>query len=485
MTSITMPPLGESVAEGTVGKWLKAPGERIERDEPLVEVITDKVTAEIPSPVSGVLERIMVEEGQTVPVGREIAVIADASAAAAAGPATQPPEMAGGEAQGPATPTLGGEGPTGVGAAAASSGPTMDSLSGPPRPPAPHPAAVGATAVGAPSQADDDAGEDGERRRASPLVRRLAREHNVDLNQLHGSGAGGRVTKDDILAYIESRGVAPAAPVPAAAPIPVAAPLPAPAPAPSPPPLAPTPPSPAPLPVAAGADEEYVPLSPMRRSIAEHMVRSRQVSPDAWGLVEVDVTNLTRAREGLLDQWQRRAGFELTFLPFFVKAVVESLREHPVLNAAWGEDKLILKKRINIGIAVAVQDGLIVPVIPDADQKSVAGLAHAIRDLASRARANRLTPADIQGGTFTVNNTGALGSIMSQSIINQPQAGIINMEAIVKRPVVLDNDAIAIRSMMNVCLTFDHRILDGAAALRFLQSVKRRMEAYGPGVAIY
>jgi 2-oxoisovalerate dehydrogenase E2 component (dihydrolipoyl transacylase) len=223
----------------------------------------------------------------------------------------------------------------------------------------------------------------------------------------------------------------------------------------------------------------------MRRSIAEHMVRSRQTSPDAWGLVEVDVSGLVKAREALLADWQRREGFELTYLPFFVKAVVESLREHPLLNSSWGEDKIVVKKRINVGIAVAVQDGLIVPVIADADQRSVAGLAHAVRDLATRARANKLSPNDVQGGTFTVNNTGALGSIMSQPIINQPQAAIITMEAIVKRPVVLEHDAIAIRSMMNVCLSFDHRILDGGAALRFLQSVKRRLEAYGPGVEIY
>jgi 2-oxoisovalerate dehydrogenase E2 component (dihydrolipoyl transacylase) len=223
----------------------------------------------------------------------------------------------------------------------------------------------------------------------------------------------------------------------------------------------------------------------MRRAIAEHMVRSKQTSPDAWGMVEVDATSLARLRESLLGDWQRREGFELTFLPFFIKAVVESLHEHPSLNASWGEDKIILKRRINVGIAVAVPDGLVVPVIRDADQKSVAGLAHAVRDLAVRARSNKLALTDIQGGTFTVNNTGALGSIMSKPIINQPQAAIITMEAIVKRPVVIENDAIAIRQMMNVCLSFDHRILDGAGALRFLQSVKRRVEAYGPGTAVY
>jgi 2-oxoisovalerate dehydrogenase E2 component (dihydrolipoyl transacylase) len=436
MTSITMPQLGESVAEGTIGKWLKAPGERIERDEPLVEVITDKVTAEIPSPVAGVVERLVIEEGQTVAVGSEIAIIADPSGSASGAPA----------------PTL-----------ATAGGPTMDSLSGPPTPPAPRAAAV----VSAPPPEDDTV--PGERRRATPVVRKLAAEHNIDLAQLTGSGAGGRVTRDDVLAYVAQSGAA--TPLPAAStplPTPVASVSPA-----------------TPAPASAAADEEYLPLTPMRRAIAEHMIRSKQTSPDAWGMVEVDVTSLVRLRESLLNEWQQHAGFELTFLPFFIKAVVESLREHPTMNAAWGEDRIILKRRINVGIAVAVTDGLVVPVIPDADQKSIAGLAHAVRDLALRARSNKLGLADLQGGTFTVNNTGALGSIMSQPIINQPQAGIVTMEAIVKRPVVIENDAIAIRSIMNVCLTFDHRILDGAGALRFLQSVKRRVEAYGPTAAVY
>jgi 2-oxoisovalerate dehydrogenase E2 component (dihydrolipoyl transacylase) len=199
----------------------------------------------------------------------------------------------------------------------------------------------------------------------------------------------------------------------------------------------------------------------------------------------VDVTSLARVREALLADWQQREGFELTYLPFFLKAVVESLREHPILNASWGGDQIVLKRRINVGIAVAVEAGLVVPVIQDADQRSIAGLAHAVRDLAIRARAGKLALSDLQGGTFTVNNTGALGSIMSQPIINQPQAAIVTMEAIVKRPVVVADDALAIRSMMNVCLSFDHRILDGAQALRFLQAVKRRLEAYGPSSPIY
>jgi 2-oxoisovalerate dehydrogenase E2 component (dihydrolipoyl transacylase) len=444
MTSITMPQLGESVAEGTIGKWLKAPGERIEVDEPLVEVITDKVTAEIPSPVSGVIQNIAVEEGQTVPVGQEIAVVGEAGAKAAGAPVTAPeqppvdqaPEQMAGEAAGPA-------------------GSVAASVSFHPEP-------------GEGPAAEESDG--GERRRASPLVRRLAREHNIDLAEVQGSGAGGRITKDDIQDFIESR--------PAAAPAPSAASEAQPAAA-----AAAAPAARAAVPTET-AGEEYLPLSPMRRTIAEHMLRSKQVSPDAWGLVEVDVTNLVKARGALLAAWQRREGFELTFLPFFIKAVVESLREHPIVNSSWGEDKIVLKKRINVGIAVAVDDGLVVPVIHDADQKSIAGLAHAVRDLARRARANKLGLPDVRDGTFTVNNTGALGSVMSAPIINQPQAAIVTMEAIVKRPVVID-EAIAIRSMMNTCLTFDHRILDGATALRFLQSLKRRLEAYDRNTAIY
>jgi 2-oxoisovalerate dehydrogenase E2 component (dihydrolipoyl transacylase) len=456
-TSITMPQLGESVAEGTIGKWLKEPGDRIERDEPLVEVITDKVNAEIPSPVAGIVQRIVVPEGQTVPVGAELAVIGDAASA--------------------------GEQPQETEAKAEQSGT-------PPSPAAQPPAPVAVASTEAPDadQTDEDGDEAGPKR-ASPLVRRLAREHGVDLDRLTGSGLGGRVTKNDILSFIEQRGEQPAA---AQAPAPAAAPEAAPQ-APAAPPSAPPrpaaqSPAPSPAPAAAGelsADEELVPLTAMRRTIAEHMVRSVQTSPHAWGMVEIDATSLARLRDSLVRDWQSREGFELTYLPFFIKAVVEALREFPVLNARWSDQGVVLKRRVNIGIAVAIQDGLVVPVIRDADQKSIAGLAHAVRDLAQRARGGRLGLDDIQGGTFTVNNTGALGSIASGPIINQPQAGIITMEAIVKRPVVLADDAIAIRSVMNSCLAFDHRITDGAEALRFLQSVKRRVEAYGANTAIY
>ncbi len=446
-TTITMPQLGESVAEGTIGKWLKAPGDRVERDEPLVEVITDKVNAEIPSPVAGVIERIVVPEGETVPIGAELVVIGDSAG-------------------------------VGEGARAAETTSASEAAG------QPAPASAAREEWPAPAVEGEDGQEGG--RRASPLVRRLAREHNVDLGQVSGSGLGGRVTKNDILAYIESRSAAPAAAAAPAAPIPPSAPTPTPTPslAPAAGPAPTRPPAPA-APGEVGADEELVPLTPMRRAIAEHMVRSVGTAPHAWGMVEIDVTVLVRLRDSVLREWHAREGFELTYLPFFVKAVVESLREHRVMNSRWSDEGVVLRRGINIGIAVAIQDGLVVPVIGDADQKSIAGLAHAVRDIATRARAGRLSMDDLQGGTFTVNNTGALGSIASGPIINQPQAGIITMEAIVKRPVVRDDDAIAVRSMMNACLAFDHRVTDGAEALRFLQSVRRRVEAYGPETAIY
>ncbi len=435
-TTITMPQLGESVAEGTIGKWLKAQGERIERDEPLVEIITDKVNAEIPSPVAGVIERIVVPEGQTVPVGAELVVIGDGSSLK--------------------------EVVAGVGEAEPAAAGQEDGAS-----PAAATAELAERVETGATRGDGEAAP----KRASPLVRKLAREHEVDLSLVRGSGLGGRVTKNDILAYIEGRGQVAA---PAAGPATAAR------------PAAPAAPAPAPRPgVQVAPDEELVPLSPMRRAIAEHMARSVQTAPHAWAMMEVDATALVKLRESLLGPWQAREGFELTYLPFFVKAVVAALRENPPLNARWTEQGVVLKKRISIGIAVAVPDGLVVPVIPDADQKSIAGLAHGIRDLAGRARAGRLSLDDIQGGTFTVNNTGALGSIASGPIINQPQAGIITMEAIVKRPVVVAEDAIAIRSMLNTCLSFDHRVTDGAEALRFLHSVKRWVEAYGPDTPIY
>ncbi len=461
-TSITMPQLGESVAEGTIAKWLKRPGERVERDEPLVEVITDKVNAEIPSPAAGVLERIIAPEGTTVAVGAEIAIIGDGSQASPA-----PAEPA---ATASATATIQQQREPSVETARAAASPEE-----------PHAAPPVGTDGGTAGLLET--GQQEGPRFYTPVVMRMAREHGIDLSKVEGTGLGGRVTKKDLERYIEQHRLAAApTPVAEAAPAAVAAPA-----APSPAPAAPAPPPPpaAPMPaVAAGADEEHLPVSPIRKAIAEHMVRSLATAPHAWGMVEVDMTEVARLRDRVQADWRKREGFELTYLPFVLKAVAEALREHPVLNATWDQDHVVLKKRIHLGIAVATDTGLFVPVIRDADQLSLVGLARALRALVQKARAGKLTLEDVQGGTFTVNNTGALGSILSQPIINQPQAAILTTEAVVKRPVVLENDAIAIRQMMNLCCSFDHRVLDGAQALRFLNAVKRRLESYRPDSAV-
>lgn len=422
---ITMPQLGESVAEGTVGRWLKAPGDRIERDEPLVEVVTDKVTAEVPSPVAGVLRSITISEGTTVKVGEEIGVV---------------DEVGTGE---PVAPT--GEEPR------APSGGT----------PAPEPPRLRDVLAETPS-------DDGAARPTSPAVRRLAQEYKVDLSKVAGSGLGGRVTKEDVLRFLASREEHTARRTPALD-------------------GGPAPTQPSGWSLSAGL-EEALPISTMRRSIAEHMVRSVQTTPHAWLMVEVDVTSLVRWRESIKEEFRRREGVDLSYVAFALKATVESLKEHPILNSSWAEDRIVLKKQINVGVAVAIPDGLIVPVVKRADERSIAGLARELADLIRRAREGRLAVEDVQGGTFTLNNTGAFGSIASQPIVNQPQAAILNVEAIVKRPVVVSTesgDAIAIRSMLNLCLSFDHRVLDGYAAGSFLQSVKRRLEGFGPDTPLF
>jgi 2-oxoisovalerate dehydrogenase E2 component (dihydrolipoyl transacylase) len=429
MVSVTMPKLGESVVEGTVVRWLKREGERVAKYEPLVEVITDKVNSEVPSPGEGVITRIVIPEGETVKVGTEIAVIGDASA----------PAPRDGSAPGASPEAAPAEAPPSAG-------------EGPPEP--------------------DTEG----RPRTSPLVRRLAREHGVDLAQVAGTGAGGRVRKEDMLAYLEAR-PASAAPAPVPVPPPAAVAPPPPAPAPIPAPTAPAP--------TTAADEEALPLSPMRRAIAEHMVRSVTTAPHAWTYVEVDVDGLVRWRAAAREQFREREGFDLTYVPFVAKALVETLREHPLLNSTWRDGRVVLKRRIHLGIAVALEDGLVVPVLRDADSRSVAGIARELNALVERARAGRLTPDDLQGGTFTLNNTGALGSVLSMPIINQPQAAILTMEAIRRQVVVLPQDAIAVRPRLNLCLSFDHRVCDGLPVGRFLQALRQRLEAMAPGDSLY
>ena len=420
LAQIKMPQLGESVTEGTVDKWLKHEGDFVKRDEPLVEVVTDKVNAEIPSPFEGTLVKIAVTEGETVVVGAMLAQIEVAPAAGAA--AATAPAKAVREAATGATPT----------------GPIA-------------------------TEARSETG-DGERARLSPAVRKLAAENGIDTASLRGSGMGGRVTRDDVLAA--AAGGKPERQAAASVPAPPAA---AKAPTTSSQPTR-----------VDGKREELVKLSVMRRSIAEHMVRSLATSPHAWTLQEVDVTNLVRYREAEKETFKARHGAALTYLPFVVQLVCEVIKEYPWLNSTWTDEGVVLKRYINLGIAVSIPDGLIVPVLKDADQRGFTDLVRTLNDLIERARKKQLKPEDVQGGTFTLNNTGATGSVASQPIINQPQAAILTTESIVKRPVVI-NDAIAVRQMMNMCLSFDHRIIDGMMAGQFLGTIKKRLEEWTPG----
>lgn len=428
-TPVKMPRLGESVAEGTIGGWLKKEGDWVERDESLAEIITDKINAELPSPVEGRLVKILVQVDETVPVGTDIALIeADASVGATPEPA-------------------------------AASAPSA----------APAAISNGARAALEPKSTE-------ERQRISPLARRLAREHDLDLNAIPGSGSGGRVRKDDIMAYIEQRHTAPAV---------------APAPQPA---SMPAKPAPAPVAVApafvepyvAGEDEEVQTPSRMRLAIAEHMVRSKRTSPHATAVVEVDMTNIAKWLEKNKDEFKKRNGYGISFVPFVVKAVCEGIRQFPLLNSTWTpDDKIVIKKRINMGLAVATDAGLVVPTIYDADQYTLAGLSRQINGLAQKARANKLTLQDMQNSTFVVNNTGTFGTIISVPIINQPHAGILSMNAVVKRPVVIEDDAIAVRSMMYLCLSFDHRILDGSGSGGFMKAVREKLESYGREIDVY
>ena len=457
-TQVKMPRLGESVAEGTIGSWLKNEGDWVERDESLAEIITDKINAELPSPVAGRLSKILVKVDETVPVGVDIAVIeenADVSTSQQAEPAPGPD----------AAPV---ENPDRAQTMVMENTSTYDGNS-----------SMAATqATGAHVE---------ERQRISPLARRLASEHDIDLNAIAGTGTGGRVRKEDILAYVEQR---------QAAPTPVGAQFSAP----SSPSSEPTynPPAPAsagsqfsapPSPVPTTVEEEGIEVitpSRMRLAIAEHMVRSKRTSPHATTVVEVDMTNIARWLEKNKDDFKKREGYSISYVPFVMKAVCEGIRKFPYMNSSWTEDnKIILKKHINLGMAVATDEGLVVPTLYDADQYTLAGLAKQISMIAQRARANKLTIQDLQGSTFVVNNPGTFGTILSVPIINQPHAGILSMDSVVKRPVVIEDDAIAVRHMMYLCLSFDHRILDGAGAGGFLQAVRTKLQSYGSEIDVY
>ncbi len=439
-TKITMPQLGESVAEGTVGRWLKQEGDTVKRDESLVEIITDKVTAELPSPVSGRLVKILVGEDQTVKVGVDIAEIEENGGAATTGASNQASATTG------AASSTGASATTSAAPSAVAPAYQASSANG-----------VVASAASATATATR-VGENGEK--ISPLARRMAQEHSIDLSLIQGTGEGGRVRKEDILAHLAGREMASQAPTAAPA-----------TPAPAAPQVAPL------APVAFSAEDEVITPSHARRAIAEHMVRSKRTSPHATTLVEVDMTNLARWLEHHKDEFKRREGVGISYQTFAIKAVAEALKEQPYLNASWTEDnKIVLRKQINIGVSIALENNLVVPVVRNADTLNLVGIARAVADLVARTRANRLMPADVQGATFTVNNPGVFGTLISMAIINQPNAGILTMDAVVKRPVVID-DAIAIRQMMYMSLSFDHRVIDGLTAARFLTGIKRRLES--------
>lgn len=439
-TNVVMPQMGESIAEGTIVRWIKKVGDKVDRDEPLFEISTDKVDAEIPSPGAGVLTDIKVKEGETVPVNSVVAVIGGAdekpAAAAAAATASKP---------------------------AASSKPSLmpeAAVGQPEAAPAVAAAAGGQTEAGPGRQATEPGGaidpDELRRQRSSPLVRRIAREHNVDIRQINGTGISGRVTKHDILGFLESGKTAapgaregahvrpsPAAHIPAYKP---------------------------------GERVEIVPMTIMRKKIAEHMVLSAHTSPHVYSVYEVDFHRIAKLREKKKAEYER-TGTKLTYTAFIAKVVVDALREFPVVNASIDGENIVYKKDVNLGIAVALDQGLLVPVIRNADEKNLLGLSRAIEDLASRARSKKLNPEEVQNGTFTITNPGIFGAVYGLPLINQPQVAILGVGGIEKRAVVID-DAIAIRPTCHLSLGYDHRLIDGADAGRFLAYIKQRLETF-------
>jgi pyruvate dehydrogenase E2 component (dihydrolipoamide acetyltransferase) len=437
-TPVVMPQMGESIAEGTIVRWIKKVGDSVDRDEPLFEISTDKVDAEIPSPAAGVLLDISVKEGETVPVNSVVATIGSASAAldthaASARPA--PPVHLASASAAQDTPAF-----------AAPASPDAASA----RPPAAAPE------------------EDGRPHRSSPLVRRIAKEHGVDVGRISGSGAGGRVTKQDILDFIDKGSISPA-PAPASTP--------AFAPAASPAGASARPTSPAP--VARLVGDRVEPMSVMRKKIAEHMVFSKHTSAHVYSVFEIDYTQVDRIRKAKKADYERQ-GAKLTFTAFIAKAAVDCLRRHPVVNASIDGDSVIYHGSVNLGIAVALENGLIVPVVKGADEKNLLGLSRAIADVADRARAKKLNPEEVQHGTFTLTNPGNFGAQFGLPVINQPQVAILGVGTIEKRPVVID-DMIGIRTMGYLTLGYDHRLVDGAVADQFMADLKRSLEHYDAG----
>jgi pyruvate dehydrogenase E2 component (dihydrolipoamide acetyltransferase) len=471
---VIMPQMGESIFEGTITKWLKKPGDRIERDEPLFEISTDKVDAEIPAPSAGVLKEIKVTEGQTVPIQTVVAVI-DAAGASSAEAAAAP---AAASALSPAASTP---------APAPQKTPAPKAAA----PAAPAPAAAPAAPASAapappPAQSTVPAGRgNGKDIRSSPLVRRLAKENQVDLSGVEGSGAGGRISKKDILAAMQSgaaKASAPATPAPQTAAASYAA--------------APAASAPAAVPAGPGGaivhpalenavpreriyfgNFEAQPMSTMRQRIAEHMVASKRVSPHVYSIDEADMTRIAKIRERSKAAFEAKYGTKLTYMPFFVRACVEGLRAFPTVNASADGTTMVLHREINVGIAVALDWGLIVPVLKNSEEKNFLGLARGINDLAERARAKKLKPEEVQEGTFSITNPGIYGGLMGLPVINQPNVAILGIGAIQKRPMVID-DAIAVRSMVYLTLSYDHRVVDGAIAHQFVGKVKQYLEAW-------
>jgi 2-oxoisovalerate dehydrogenase E2 component (dihydrolipoyl transacylase) len=506
VAKVTMPQLGESVAEGTIGKWLKQPGDHVDKYEPLLEVITDKVNAEVPSPFEGVLKEILAEEGATVPNNAEIAVIDtgdEAGSTEAAAPAAEGEAPAASEGVKPANPADAKPAEEGkqakeakpaeeakpVEAAQPAQKETPEAPAAPAAQAVERPAATAAATAPPTARGDADA-------RMTPAVRRLLREHALKPEQIVGTGGGGRITRDDVLAVVEAirTGATPPVPVmdqngagaqaaqPQTAPA-TAAPAPASAPAPRPAAL----PVGSPVTFPEGADEVLLPMTQMRKGIAAQMTRALQV-PHAYVHMEVDATALVKLRETAKRDYQAREGISLSYVPFVIKAAVDGLRKFPAFNAQWTDEGILAKRRVNMGVAVAVDEGLIVPVVRDVDQLSISGLNRAIADVAARARAGKFKVDDFGGGTFTIDNTGWFGSNLTMPIINVPEVAILTMEAITKRPVVQetpDGDAIAIRPVMNMVLAIDHRANDGAQAAALLKSIKTWLESIGPETPIY
>ena len=429
MTIIQMPQLGETIIEGTILKWLKQEGEHIERDEPLFEISTDKVDTEVPSPVSGVLTRILVAEGSTVAVKTDLAEITDDGASAGSSASVEASSAA---------PDL-----AGASAATTPQSPTPTLASPTPAAPTPEAPAAGTLLDNGPRS-----------QILSPLVRRLAAEHGLDLTGLHGSGTGGRITKRDVLAAAESGGAGSAS---GGAHPAMTAPM---------------------APVIAGAGEELVPVTHIRRAIAQHMLASNQTAARAWTMVEVNVENLVRLRTRVKDTFLERHGVKLTYLPFLTRATIDALLAFPMVNAELQGDNILVRRYVNMGIAVSYDQGLIVPVIRGADGMNSVGIARAIADLAARARSHELKPEEATGATFTITNPGPYGSLLSVPIINQPNSGILSIDGIQKRPVVVEEDAIAVRHMVYISMSWDHRVIDGELATRFLSRVKQNLETW-------